>query len=70
MSETKQKITLDYKLISNVSVADVDPADYPDLCDAFIESANYGDREMTDDELDVLNEDRDFVYEHALERLR
>jgi len=38
-------------------------------CDAFIASATYKGREMTDTELDRLNEDSDFVYQAVLDRL-
>jgi len=53
---------LDYSKIDNVKFDDVDHKDYPDYCDAFISSADYDGREMTDEELDELNEDTDFVY--------
>jgi len=55
-------INLDYAKISDVEVDGIDTADYPDFCDAFISYAEYDGREMTDEELDVLNEDSDFVY--------
>ena len=43
--------------------------DYTELCDAYIESADYGDREMTDEELDILNEDGEFISINAHESL-
>ena len=55
-------IKLDYSKIDNVEVDGIDYADYPDFCDAYIASADYDGREMTDEELDVLNDDSDFVY--------
>lgn len=63
------KIELDYSKISNVQVGGVDMADYPDFCDAYIESADYGDREMTNEELDILNEDGEFISINAHESL-
>lgn len=54
---------MDYKLIDNIEVDDIDTSDYPDFCDAFISSADYNGKPMTDDQLDKLNEDSDFVYE-------
>lgn len=60
-----KNLKLDYSKISNVSIGGLDMADYPDFCDAYIESADYGDREMTDEELDVLNEDSGFISEAA-----
>ena len=56
-------INLDYARISDVEVEGIDTADYPDFCDAFIASADYDGREMTDMELDTLNDDSDFVYD-------
>ena len=55
-------IKLDYSKIDNVVVDGIDYADYPDFCDAYIASADYDGREMTDEELDLLNDDSDFVY--------
>ena len=59
------KITLDYRKINNVQIGGLDTEDYPDFCDAYIESADYGDREMTEEELDILNEDGSFISEEA-----
>jgi hypothetical protein len=60
---TTDKIQLDYSKISNVEVAGIDYNDYPDFCDAYIMSAMYGEREMTDQELEVLSSDSAFVNE-------
>lgn len=63
------KITLDYAKITDVEVDGIDTRDYPDFCDAFISSATYQGREMTDEELDILNDDSGFVYEQVEMRL-
>ena len=63
------KTKLDYSLISDITFDGVDYKDYPDFCDAFINSATYMGREMTQDELEILNEDTDFVYETLIDRL-
>ena len=52
---------MDYKLISNVEVDGIDTKDYPDFCDAYIVSADYDGEEMSDEMLDELNQDGDFV---------
>ena len=52
-----------YKLIDNIEVDGIDTKDYPDFCDAFIASADYDGKPMTDEQLEELNEDSDFVYE-------
>ena len=54
---------LNYKLIDNVSVDGIDHNDYPDFSDAFIESADYDGKPMTEEMLDVLNEDSDYVHD-------
>jgi len=43
--------------------------DYPNFSDAFILNATYKGREMTDEELEALNEDSDYVYEQVMEEL-
>ena len=54
---------MDYKKIDNIEVDGIDTKDYPDFCDAFISSADYNGKPMTDEQLDELNEDGAFVYE-------
>jgi len=54
---------MDYKLIDNIEVEGIDYKDYPDFCDAFISSADYNGKPMTDEQLEELNEDIDFVYD-------
>ena len=58
-----------YKLISNVSLDGVDFSDHPDYCDAFIESADYDGKEMTDEQLDQLHEDYELVSELVWDNL-
>ena len=57
--------------IDNVQVEGIDYSDYPDFCDAYIESAVIKDngefRDATDQELDAINDDRDFVYSKVIE---
>jgi hypothetical protein len=54
---------MDYKKIDNIEVDGIDTTDYPDFCDAFITSAYYNGVEMTEEQLDNINKDSDFVYE-------
>jgi hypothetical protein len=49
--------------ISNVKFDGIDYEDAPDFCDAYIVSAEYDGEEMTDEQIDLLNEDIDYVYE-------
>jgi len=53
----------DYKLFTDVEFGDVHHWDYPDYCDAFIDNAEYDGKELSDEELDEVNEDRDLVYQ-------
>ena len=60
---------MDYSQITNVEVEDIDTDDYPDFCDAYISSAEYKGKEMTEDQLEELNDDGDFVYQSALSQV-
>jgi hypothetical protein len=60
---------LDYSKIEDVEVDGINTRDYPDFCDAFISSATYKGREMSDAELERLNEDGDFVHGAVYEHL-
>ena len=57
---------IDYALIDNIVVEGIDGKDYPDFCDAFIASADYAGTPMTDEMIEALNKDSDFVYEQVL----
>ena len=56
-------MTIDFKQVDNVAMGGVDTADYPDFCDAYIESVDYKGRDATDEELDIMNDNSDFVHE-------
>jgi len=58
-----QTTKFDFNKITNVSLDGLDHSDYPRYCDAFIDSANYDGKEMTDEQLDLLNEDYELVAE-------
>ena len=65
-----KQIEIDYDKIDMASIdMHIDTSDYPDFVDSYILKADYDGREMTDAELDVLNDDSDFVYEQILNRL-
>jgi len=55
--------------ITNIVFEDIDFSDYPDYCDAFIASADLAGEPMTEDELNELNENKDFVYIKLMEHL-
>ena len=60
---------MDYRKIDNIEFDGIDHEDYPDYSDAFISSADYDGREMTKEELNELNENRDFVYNTLMDRI-
>ena len=62
-------MTLDYTKIEDVEVDGIDTNDYPDFCDAYIAAATYKGRDMTYEELDVLNENSSYVYEETLNQI-
>jgi len=66
----KLKEVMDYKKIDNIEIDGIDTKDYPDFCDAYISSADYDGVPMTDEQLDELNEDRDYVYGHIMDYLQ
>ena len=52
---------IDYLKLDNVVIGGVDFEDFPDFCDAYVESADYDGVEMTESELDELSQDGEFV---------
>ena len=59
----------DYDKITNVVLDGIHHWDYPDYCDAFIDSADYNGKEMTDEQLDELNEDYELIHELVWDNL-
>ena len=54
---------MNYDLIDNIEIDGIDTRDYPDFTDAFIVSADYEGKPMTEEQLDTLNEDYSFVHD-------
>jgi hypothetical protein len=48
---------MDYSKIDNIVFDGIDTSDYPDFCDAYITSADYDGRPMTEAEIESLDED-------------
>lgn len=56
--------------VINAEFDDVDGGDYPDFCDAFISYAEHTDgTPLTDEELDLLNEDAELVHQMLMDHL-
>jgi len=60
---------IDFSKVENIEIEDIDGRDAPDFCDAFISSATYMGRDATEDELDAINDNSDFVYESVIEHI-
>ena len=61
---------IDLNKIDNFSFDGVNHNDYPDYADVYLESADYEDRELTDEEIDFINDEHwDFVYEQFINQL-
>ena len=58
-------LNIDLTKIDNVEVQNIN--DYPDFADAYIESADYNGVPMSDEQITILNEDSQFVYESVIE---
>jgi hypothetical protein len=49
--------------ITNVEIGGLDWNDYPDFCDAYIEDCEVDGEPATEEQLDMINEDAQLVYE-------
>jgi hypothetical protein len=56
-------------MIDNIQVEGIDTKDYPQFCDAFIASADKNGVPMTDEEIEELNQDGDFVHQAVYNQL-
>ena len=65
----KNEPKLDYNLIDNIEFDGINHDDYPDYCDAYIVSADYDGVEMTEEQIELLNDNRDYVYEKLINYL-
>ena len=54
---------MDYSKIDNVEIDGIDTNDYPDFVDCYISAADYDGVPMTDEQLDEVNDNSDFVYD-------
>lgn len=62
-------MNIDFTKVEVLTVGGIDMQDYPDFCDAYIEEAEINGVYATDEELDAINEDGDFVYEAVMNYL-
>ena len=62
-------MNIDFTKIDNVSIANSHRWDAPDFCDAYIESCDIDGIPATDEQLDFINNNSDFVYEKVMKTL-
>ncbi len=60
---------LDYSKISDIVLEGIDTSDYPDFCDAYIASATYDGEEMTNEQIEMINQDTQYVYDCVIDHL-
>jgi hypothetical protein len=62
-------MNIDFTKIDNVQVGGIQGWDAPDFCDAYIESCDIDGIPATDEQLDFINNNSDFVYEKVMKTL-
>ena len=58
-----------FKIITDIQVSGIDTNDYPEFTDAYIESAKLNGKEMTEEQLEAINENKEFVYEISCDQI-
>ena len=63
-------MNIDIKKIDNMEFEGVDFKDYPDFVDAFLVAADYDGKEMTEEQIDYINDEyHEFVYEQVYDSI-
>ena len=60
---------MNYEYIEDITFNGIDHNDYPDYSNAYIDSAFYNNKEMTQEQLEEINEDREFVLKQLMDHL-
>lgn len=60
---------VDFSKIDNIEFGDLNHSDYPDFVDAFIAYCDIDGVPATEDELDEINQDSEFVWTNVMEHL-
>ena len=55
--------------ITNIEVDGIDFKDYPDFTDAYISYAEYNGKEMTEDQLEALSDNTEFVCNQVIKTI-
>jgi len=62
-------MNIDFTKIDNVQVGGIQGWDAPDFCDAYIESCDIDGIPATDEQLDFINSNSDFIHEKVMKAL-
>jgi hypothetical protein len=57
---------IDLTKIDSIEIEGIDHRDAPDYCDAYIANCDIDGREATEQELETINDNSDFVYEQVM----
>ena len=60
-------MNIDFSKIDNIVIGDIDWKDYPDFCDAYVEECDIDGVPATEEQLDMINDNLEFVHEKTLE---
>lgn len=60
---------IDFSQVQDMEIEGVDTADYPKFCDAFVARCLYKGREATEEELEAITEQCEWLHELAYESL-
>lgn len=60
-------MNIDFNKIENIVIGDIDWKDYPDFCDAYVEECDIDGVPATEEQLDAINDNLEFVHEKTLE---
>ena len=63
------EVKMNLSKVSNIEFDGIHWDDYPDFSDAYISKADYDGIDMTEQEIEELNEHRDFVHSQLWEHL-
>ena len=60
---------LEYSKINNITFDNIDYDDYPKFTEVRIDSADYDSEPMNEEEIDMLNDNSEFVHEKLMAHL-
>ncbi len=55
--------------LTDIKFDGIDHSDYPDYCDAYICDAKFNNENLTDEQMELINDDKEFVYKKLMDFL-